>query len=366
VCWREIDDLAADPDQPYDERLQLLARAGFGLAAGIPFQIHGFKGIVIFFANPHADGRKLRDKTNSQMIKYAANFIGAVAALQLPLQNAQVLQKNRPVTNWRILRAKILTIIAFQRPIRAKRKRGRSRSSSGSWGSQLRRADSFTMGLKKIGSFAMNREESLRFLSNATTKLKSDMRKSVADIQHISKTKSMKWWTKIQGGHASIPPSFNINQCMWTFAGVYSTHTILEKLDAVLATVTPYTLVIGPLGALTTLQFNLTAAPASQPRNAFFAQVIALSTCYFLHQFERLDKYHRCTLAPAVSTITARLGLIHPPAGATAVVFSINYHEVEEMLLFLVGVLIAISLAVAINNMSDKRQYPNTRWMMCQ
>jgi hypothetical protein len=195
------------------------------------------------------------------------------------------------------LRAKILTIIAFQRPIRAKRKRGRRRSSSGSWG-QLRRADSFTMGLKKIGSFAMNREESLRFLSEATTKLKSDMRKSVADIQHISKTKSMKWWTKIQGGHASIPPSFNINQCMWTFAGVYSTHTILEKLDAVLATVTPYTLVIGPLGALTTLKFNLTAAPASQPRNAFFAQVIA-STCYFLHQFERLDKYHRCTLAPA-------------------------------------------------------------------
>jgi hypothetical protein len=40
-----------------------LARAGFGLAAGIPFQIHGFKGIVIFFANPHTDGRKLRDNS---------------------------------------------------------------------------------------------------------------------------------------------------------------------------------------------------------------------------------------------------------------------------------------------------------------
>ena len=72
----------------------------------------------------------------------------------------------------------------------------------------------------------------------------------------------------------------------------------------------------------------------------------------------------RCILAPAiVAALTARLGLIHPPAGATAVVFSYESHGIEEMLLFLVGVLITIVTAVAINNMSDKRQYPSTKWI---
>ena len=52
VLWRDIESLAEDPDQPYDERLQLFAKAGFILAAGIPFDVRGFKGIVVFFANP--------------------------------------------------------------------------------------------------------------------------------------------------------------------------------------------------------------------------------------------------------------------------------------------------------------------------
>ncbi|KAK1748674.1 hypothetical protein QTG54_000613 [Skeletonema marinoi] len=34
VHWREVDELADDPDQPYDDRLQHLAKAGFTRAAG--------------------------------------------------------------------------------------------------------------------------------------------------------------------------------------------------------------------------------------------------------------------------------------------------------------------------------------------
>lgn len=74
--------------------------------------------------------------------------------------------------------------------------------------------------------------------------------------------------------------------------------------------------------------------------------------------------WHRIALAPAiVATVTARLNLIHPPAGATSVVFSSESHGIDDMVLFLVGVSIAIVTAVAINNMSDKRQYPSTKWI---
>lgn len=47
VHWREVDELANDPDQPYDERLQHLAKAGFTRAAGIPFQVKNYRGMII-------------------------------------------------------------------------------------------------------------------------------------------------------------------------------------------------------------------------------------------------------------------------------------------------------------------------------
>lgn len=153
---------------------------------------------------------------------------------------------------------------------------------------------------------------------------------------------------------------------MWTFVGVLSTHALLSYLDEliVLQSEGRLKLVLGPLGALTTLQYNLTAAPASQPRNAFFSQVLALATCYFLHNVtSNLDRWHRCTLSPAlVTTATARLGIIHPPAGATSVVFSYDSYSAKDMVIFLGGVSLATLLAVGINNLSDKRQYPSSRW----
>ena len=60
----------------------------------------------------------------------------------------------------------------------------------------------------------------------------------------------------------------------------------------------------------------------------------------------------------------AKLGIIHPPAGASAIVFSTwKDNSWEQMGIFLAGVAIAIITAVGINNMSDRRQYP-TSWYL--
>lgn len=259
VLWRDIKSLAEDPDQPYDERLQLFAKAGFTLAAGIPFDVRGFKGIVVFFANPHADVKKLSDHINSKLIEFAAQFIGSAAAVQAPLQNARLLRTRRPISNWKILRVKILAVIKFQRPIFVRR-RGRSRS----WGSPtLQRSDSFKL-IKRAASIAMvDREQSFKILSEATAQLKRDVKKGVVDVQYQTKVKTIKWWKKMQGGHASIPPPFNNIQAAWTFVGVFSTHTVLSTICSFFQRGEySYRLAIGPLGALTTLQYNLTAAPA--------------------------------------------------------------------------------------------------------
>lgn len=361
VLWREVDTLAEDPDQPYDERLQCFAKAGFKLAAGIPFDIRGFMGIVVFYANPHADAQKLRHPENSQLILMAAQFIGSAVAMQNPMKKAKLRKSRQPVENWKRLRVKILAVVRFHRPLYVRRRRSNSSSP------KMRRVESFNLAIRRVASFAMNRENSFKVLSQATTRLKRGIQKSVEDVQYTSKAKGMKWWSKVKGGHAKNPPAFNTLQCMWTFFGVWTTHSILTGVDYLIVNKSAgeYALLLGPLGALTTLQYNLTAAPASQPKNAFFSQVIALSTCLFLHQFQDLNQWHRSALAPAiVTTLTARLGLIHPPAGATAVLFSYNNFSPEIMIIFLGGVLFAIFTAVIINNLCDRRQYPSTSWVI--
>ena len=140
-------------------------------------------------------------------------------------------------------------------------------------------------------------------------------------------------------------------------------------------------------GALTTLQYCLTAAPASQPRNAIFAQIFSITTAICLSYIPNIPPWFRSALAPAivipgkslivllVSSLRsnthnnfapgmAKLGIIHPPAGASAIVFSTwKDNSWEQMGIFLAGVAIAIITAVGINNMSDRRQYP-TSWYL--
>jgi len=44
--WRNVVDIASDPDQPFDERLHCFMEAGFHLATAIPFNIFHFRGML--------------------------------------------------------------------------------------------------------------------------------------------------------------------------------------------------------------------------------------------------------------------------------------------------------------------------------
>lgn len=119
-----------------------------------------------------------------------------------------------------------------------------------------------------------------------------------------------------------VPPSFTWTQTLWTFVGVLVTHTILSRLNYFIVTESAdkLSLVLAPLGALTTLQYNLTPAPASQPRVAFFAQVFAITIANLISYipFPASAAWFRTALAPAiVIPLMAKLGITHPPAGET-------------------------------------------------
>eukprot|EP00957_Ditylum_brightwellii_P012292 929111-Ditylum_brightwellii.AAC.1 len=56
-------------------------------------------------------------------------------------------------------------------------------------------------------------------------------------------------------------------QSMWTLVGVFCGMLILSTMNELAGSISDdeYFLLIGPFGALMTLQYGLTAAPASQP-----------------------------------------------------------------------------------------------------
>lgn len=345
IVWRDVGELANDPHQPYDERLQSFAKAGFNLAAGIPFDTNGYRGIVIYFGNPHANFEKLRHPANSKFMNNAAQLIAAAAAIQDPMEQVKEFREEVSYQNWHKMKIKILTMVRFGGTLRRTAKKQTGMTSS----------------RPKVG-----KRSSIARLHEKSSRLRNDTKATLNEVKESAKNRVSRWLKKVQGGSAGIPPSFSYRQCLWTFIGVMTTHTILSRINLLIQTESDgdLDLILAPIGALTTLQYNLTAAPAGQPRNAMFAQIFAVTIAILLSYIPNIEPWFRSALAPAIVIPgMALLGIIHPPAGAAAIVFSSGKFRWEHFGIFLSGVAISIITAVGINNMSDKRQYP-TSWYL--
>jgi len=73
---------ANDPDQPHNPRLKFLAEAGLGLAAGVPFNMGGTRGIVIYMARKSVNLHKLTDKVNGEYLERSTMLIGSAYSLR--------------------------------------------------------------------------------------------------------------------------------------------------------------------------------------------------------------------------------------------------------------------------------------------
>ena len=110
------------------------------------------------------------------------------------------------------------------------------------------------------------------------------------------------------------------------------------------------------------LHYGLTSAPASQPRNAIVGQTLGLSIAHLIGTYLEVELWLRQSLATALAIgVMVKCGVIHPPAGAAAVVFSSGKMSWIQVGMMLFGNVLAILSSTLINNWSDKRQFP-TFW----
>ncbi len=141
---------------------------------------------------------------------------------------------------------------------------------------------------------------------------------------------------------------------------------VLSRFNVWIKENTKYAVVLGPFGAFITLQYALTMAPPSQPRNALLGQIVSLSIAHVIKIIPFLAIWIKQALAPSISIgAMALLGIVHPPAGASALVFVSGEYSFGTVCVTLFANMIAIGIAVLFNNTNEKRQYP-TQWGFVQ
>ena len=132
-----------------------------------------------------------------------------------------------------------------------------------------------------------------------------------------------------------------------------------------------YGAMLGSFGALVTLLFGAPKSPLTQPRNAIFGNVVAASTSvltFYLSGPQFLDVLLPwIAVALAVATaiaVTQRLNILHPPAGAAALIFSTAGPAITDLgwtyLVFplLCGTVLCLVMAAAFNNCFQSRRFP--------
>lgn len=338
IAWRDVKALADDPDQPRNHRLQILAeRTDLRWTGGVPFRIKGEEGVVVYYARATVDLKKLQDKTNTEYLIHAADFIGSAWSLRLPRAAVMIRRHDEIARNFRRLRRALVFLV-------------------------------------RLG---------IKFDDLATTPV--DMESSapqtlhVQDVSHsitqstcgnvLMKTKlaekAVQLMVKSRGGGTLAPPPASWQQSTLSAIGVLIGLLSLSALNEALSLnlSAAYRFPLAPMAALLALQFGLTSAPAAQPKTIMVGQMVSIVTALIVAEIPSsyFNVWMKQSLACAVAVwIMSKICIVSPPAAANAFVFADGTYQWTSLLTSLIGCVIAILYAVFINNMSDKRQYPSS------
>ena len=320
LIWRGLHFMRDNPHHISDNRLELFLEAGFGQVAGVPFDLPGSQGILLFFAKLDVDTEILDDKRNVQFLKASAPYIGSILALSEPTTaslGAKQEQEEEEAIRFEIDQ-KPYSVIA-------------STDNDGDVEENMHT----NMGEDNIGE---------KFVFMKVVRSKLQMLKD-------------KFFDLNTG--AQPPPPMSSRESLWTLIGSFITLLFSCYASEAMAHFNGTDIPIGPIGAFATLLYGLTSAPPGQPRNAFYGSAIAGCTALLVSHMPSDLLNLRISLAASISiTLMARVGVIHPPGGALAVMLSMGNYTWISLVLYQLTLVVVICIAIVINNLNEKRKYP--------
>lgn len=327
LVWREISEFTSDPDKmPHDPERMLSLEKVFGKVIGIPFDIVGYRGVVLYFARKSASNDALNVTSNVKFLHFATQNIGISSAMTTVRCEIAKERQNISQSAYKRLSTAMLCASTFKK----------------------------TIGTEKI-PLKTSSSRKCEALWNAS---------HTAYRKFVSTTRK-----SLNPPDMEPPAGAPLGACMLSLFGSFLTLLILGSLNDFIVDDTDgeYSIVLGPIGALLTLQYALTAAPASQPRNSLFGIILSVSVSIIVTEafnyFDIFAKWVVIAVATSFSIFLMQItGFVHPPAGAAALVFSSRSRGFDRSFvnlgLFLVADVLSIIIAMVINNMSDKKQYP--------
>ena len=192
IIWRDVRQLALDPDQPWNPRLQLFMQLELGYAAAVPFDFNRRQGLVIYVARSNVDGSRLQADTNQEYLQSASDLIGAAFALRGPRHKVEVERRKELHSALRRVKNRILTLTAMNMSL-AECVKEEEKKNRKSMNTQLNE---------------MSAEKSKNTMSRFFRLI---VEKAASSIK------------KAKGGCATPPPSFVWSESLLTFVGVFLT-----------------------------------------------------------------------------------------------------------------------------------------------
>ncbi|KAI2497732.1 hypothetical protein MHU86_16774 [Fragilaria crotonensis] len=337
IAWRDVKALAEDPDQPRSHRLQAIASTDLRWTSGVPFRIKGQEGVVVYYARAEVNLDKLQDKTNTDYLIHAADFIGSAWSLRLPRAALMIRRHDEIARNFRRLRRALIMLVRA--------------------GVAL---DDLVASVDSTDN-SSRRTTSLQGTPCASTEA------TRCDILLRTKfhNKAKQFLVKLRGGGTLAPPPASWKQSTLTAVGVLLTLLTLSVLSRAFSASfgTAYQFPLPPMAALLALQFGLTAAPAAQPKTIMIGQLLSIGTALVVAEIPTsyLQVWMKQSLACAIAVLLmSKTCIVNPPAAANAFVFADGTWQWTSLVTALVGSIIAILYSVLINNLSEKRQYPSS------
>lgn len=352
VDWRDIKGLAADPDRPWNPRLQHMAAMGLGWAAAIPIWNEGQrKGIVIYMTRVGVDLEKVKDSANEVYLDSATRLITAALVVRVHRHQARQQRRREARDAWRRVRLRIKAAKAFRLSLEDLVRKNSDQQNSGK--EEEESCGHVTPDCHPIKDTSEKPSGWLHFLMLRFYRLVHVVRDGLISIPKIIGMTL----TKCAGANVKPPPPATWEQ---------SFHSFLASLAGMLLITANRNWIskdLGTFGALLALLFCLPAAPAAQPPNVLIGEVLSVSVAiilgYIPESFWTSETKISVTTAFSVG-LMSKLGVPNPPATGSAVFFAENAElGWRNLAWFLVGDLIVVIVAALLNNLSTKRQYPS-------
>jgi CBS-domain-containing membrane protein len=174
----------------------------------------------------------------------------------------------------------------------------------------------------------------------------------------------MKFFDKMKGSTKS-PPRVSSSEILLSWMGSFLGIAVVALINFHVLNGSDLIMIIGSFGASAVLLFGAIRSPLAQPRNLIGGHVLSAMIGVATYKLLPADPWLASSLA--VSTAIAVMHAtktLHPPAGATALIFVIGSDQIHALgfLYVLVptaaGVLTMLLVALIFNNIPRDRRYP--------